>query len=161
MESVEVRLWKTFEAVLRFIFISIFRIKIIERNWDNFIQFVKFGLVGISNTLISYVSYLIFFYLGCYYLVASVLSFIVSVTNSFYWNNKYVFKENADEKRSLIKAYVKTFIAYASTGLVLANVLLILWVDAMHVSEVIAPLINLVVTIPLNFVINKYWAFKA
>ncbi|MEG2931919.1 MAG: GtrA family protein [Ruthenibacterium sp.] len=28
------------------------------------------------------------------------------------------------------------------------------------VSEWIAPVINLVITIPLNFILNKFWTFK-
>jgi putative flippase GtrA len=51
-------------------------------------------------------------------------------------------------------------VAYGSTGLFLASVLLWLYVDQLHISEYIAQLLVLVVTIPLNFIINKYWSFK-
>lgn len=154
------KLWSMIESFLKLVCIKIFHLRFLEKNWDGFMQFVKFGIVGVSNTLISYVSYLIFLFLGCYYLVASVLSFVVSVTNSFYWNNKYVFKAEDNVKRSLLTAYIRTFLAYASTGLVLANILLFLWVSILHIPEVIAPLISLIITIPLNYIINKYWAFK-
>lgn len=160
MENIRKKIWFFFEETIRKIFIEWLHLRILEQKWDSFIQFVKFGIVGVSNTLISYVSYLIFIFVGCHYVLASVLSFIVSVTNSFYWNNKYVFKEKVKNSRSLLKTYARTFLAYASTGLLLANILLVLWVDVAGISEVIAPLINLIVTIPLNFVINKYWAFE-
>lgn len=160
MEKTRNSLWNYLEQLLRFFFVKLFKIHILEDNWDGFMQFVRFGIVGLSNTIISYVSYLVFIFIGCHYLVASILSFIVSVTNSYYWNNKYVFKEEEGEKRSWWQTYIKTFMAYASTGLILNNVLLILWVDVLHISKIIAPLINLVVTIPLNYVINKYWAFR-
>lgn len=152
--------WKYIEIILKTFLIRILRLYFLENKWSEFMQFIKFGIVGLSNTFISYFSYLIFYNLGCYYLIASVLSFVVSVTNSFYWNNKYVFKADVEEKRSLIKTYVKTFVAYSSTGLVLSNVLLFVWVQILGISEVIAPLINLTITIPLNFIINKYWAFR-
>lgn len=154
-------MWKYFEKCGFIIFVRTFRIKILESHWDDFIQFVKFGLVGVSNTLISYISYLLFVLLGCHYLIANILSFVVSVTNSFYWNNRYVFREEEGKERNWWHTYIKTFLAYASTGLVLNNILLILWVDVLHISELIAPLINLVVTIPLNYLINKFWAFKS
>lgn len=152
--------WNWLDETLSFFLVKLFHIKILENNWDSFMQFVKFGIVGLSNTLISYVSYLFFIFLECHYLVASVLSFIISVTNSFYWNNKYVFKERLGERRSWWQTYIKTFMAYALTGLILNNILLVLWVDILCISEIIAPLINLIVTIPLNYVINKYWAFR-
>lgn len=154
-------MWKHFENILYIFLIRVFRLKVLESHWGDFIQFVKFGLVGVSNTLISYISYLLFVLLGCHYLIASILSFVVSVTNSFYWNNRYVFREEEGKKRSWWHTYIKTFLAYASTGLVLNNILLVLWVDILHISELIAPLINLVVTIPLNYLINKFWAFKS
>ncbi|MCI8557498.1 MAG: GtrA family protein [Lachnospiraceae bacterium] len=123
------------------------------------IQFVKFGIVGLSNTLISYVVYLAGVWLGMHYLLASVLGFVISVLNSFYWNNKYVFQQG-NEERNLLLTLVKTFMAYAATGLVLANILLYIWVDILGISEYLGPIINLVITVPLNFVINKLWAFR-
>ena len=130
------------------------------RNWiPSLIQFVKFGIVGLSNTLISYVVYVAGVRFGMHYLLASILGFVISVLNSFYWNNDYVFGQGKEE-RNLLKTLLKTFMAYAFTGLVLANILLYIWVDILGISEYLGPLINLVVTVPLNFVINKLWAFR-
>ena len=130
------------------------------RNWiPSLIQFVKFGIVGLSNTLISYVVYVAGVRFGMHYLLASILGFVISVLNSFYWNNKYVFGQGKEE-RNLLKTLLKTFMAYAFTGLVLANILLYIWVDILGISEYLGPLINLVVTVPLNFVINKLWALR-
>ena len=127
--------------------------------FQSLIQFIKFGIVGLSNTLISYVVYLAGVGFGMHYLLASVLGFVISVLNSFYWNNKYVFQQG-DEERNLWLTLVKTFMAYASTGLILANILLYIWVDVLGISEYLGPVINLVITVPLNFVINKLWAFR-
>ena len=123
------------------------------------IQFFKFGMVGVSNTLISYIVYVIGINLGLHYLVASVLGFVISVINAFYWNNRYVFKDK-EGKRSLWRAFVKTFLSYAGTGLILNNLLLIVEVDLLQWPEWIGPLVNLVITIPLNFLLNKLWAFR-
>lgn len=124
-----------------------------------FLQFVKFGIVGLSNTIISYITYVILVLMDCNYLLASVIGFVISVINSFYWNNKYVFKDDTG-KRELLKTFVKTFFAYASTGLLLANILLYLWIDILHLHEMLGPILNLFITIPINFVLNKLWAFK-
>jgi putative flippase GtrA len=124
------------------------------------IQFVKFSFVGVSNTLISYVVYAVFIALGFHYLVGSVVGFAASVLNSFYWNNKYVFKKKEGEQRKLISAFVKVFMSYALTGLVLANILLVIWVDVLHLSEYLGPVLNLFITVPLNFILNKVWAFQ-
>lgn len=125
-----------------------------------FIQFIKFGLVGISNTLISLFIYYLCIFCGVNYIMSNTLAFIISVINAYYWNNRYVFKNDIDMmKRSVIKSFIKVFSSYSFT-FVLGTVLLILWVHILHISELIAPLINLCITIPLNFLLNKFWAFR-
>ena len=125
-------------------------------------QFIKFGIVGLSNTLIAYLVYAdaVCIYIGLHYLLANVIAFAVSVLNAYYWSDRYVFKKGAGESRNAVKTLLKTYVAYGSTGLFLASVLLWLYVDQLHISEYIAQLLVLVVTIPLNFIINKYWSFK-
>ena len=152
--------WDLMETVLKFLAVKVLRLKISEEKWQAFIQFVKFGVVGVSNTLISYVVYLLLVALGVNYLLASIIGFIVGVFNSFHWNNKYVFVEGENENRSKLKAFFKTFMAYAGTGLILSNILLFLWVDTLGIPKELGPLINLFITVPLNFIINKLWAFK-
>lgn len=126
-----------------------------------FVQFMKFGMVGVSNTIISYGSYALLTYIGIPYVVANIIAFVVSVLNSFFWNNRYVFIKTGSEKRNPWLTLAKTFLAYGSTGLVLSNLLLILLVEKCDVNKYLAPLLILFVTIPLNFVINKFWAFKS
>ena len=147
-------------------------------------QFVKFGLVGVLNTLISEGLYVIIVFFGGHYLLASLVGFVLSVLNAYYWNSKYVFKEDPDgEKRVWWKALLKTYAAYAG-GYLLNVVLLIFWIDVLKIGnwfewlasifaawgidrldaqtlgEIVAAGINLIITVPLNYVVNKYWAFK-
>lgn len=154
------KLWNYFEKTMKFFLIRILRLSFLESRWSAFMQFIKFGLVGLSNTLVSYVVYLIGIFFGLHYLAASILGFLVSVLNAFFWNNKYVFTVEEGETRSLWKSFCKTFVSYAGTSLILSNILLIIQVDVFQWPEVLAPLINLVITIPLNFVLNKVWAFR-
>lgn len=128
---------------------------------NNFLQFIKFCLVGVSNFAVSYVVYAVTLFLGFHWIVGSVLGFVISVLNSFYWNNKYVFTTGSGEHRSWWQALIKTYISYAFSGLLLSNVLLFLWNDVLGIPELLGPVINLVVTTPINFVVNKLWAFRS
>ena len=154
------KLWEILVFILDFFIRKVFRISLSDAQWEAFLQFIKFGIVGVSNTLIHYFTYLICIFAGCHYLIASVIGFLVSVVNAFYWNNKYVFVKEENATRSLWQAFLKTFLSYAGTGLVLENVLLVIWVRFLHVPEAIAPLVTLLITIPINFILNKFWAFK-
>lgn len=123
-------------------------------------QFIKFGLVGVSNTVVSMVVYYIVLFIDPdLYLLGSILGTIVSIANAFYWNDKFVFSGNRQDWRSKLKRLGKTYISYGGTS-ILSNVLLWVEVAFFGVSRAIAPIVNLLVTIPLNFVINKLWTFR-
>lgn len=132
------------------------------------IQFLKFGVVGVSNTVISYVIYvvslLIFQKLDILsqvdYIVSQIIAFMLSVAWSFYWNNKIVFTVEEGKERSWWKALLKTYVSYSFTGLFLNSILIVLWIQVFHISEFIAPIINLLFSVPLNFILNKFWAFR-
>ena len=123
-------------------------------------QFFGFTIVGASNTLISYCIYAILVLLHINYVVANIIGYIVSIFNAYYWNNKVVFKKEKGEHRVWWKVLMKTFISYSGTGLILSNILLIIWVDGFNIHEMIAPIVNMLITVPLNYILNKYWAYK-
>lgn len=157
----------TVRLVLQFI-INLVHKEFSENLFNSLMQFIKFGIVGISNVLISYILYVLFllifqqfvFFKKIDYIIAQSIAFPLSVLWSFYWNNKMVFTVKEGHKRRVWKALFKTFIAYSFTGLFLNNILLYLWIQMFGISEFIAPFINLVVSVPTNFLINKFWAFK-
>lgn len=134
-----------------------FNLKDILKNKAVITQFIKFGIVGVSNTLISLFVYYTLIYLNFHYIFANTSGFVISVINAYYWNSKYVFK--TEESRNVIKSFIKVFMSYSST-FALGTFLLYLWVDVFNISNLIAPIINLIVTIPLNFLLNKLWAMK-
>ena len=137
-----------------------------EEGKKSFLQFVKFCVVGVSNTLVNYLLYLLFLYIFAKsgmvekrYMPAQVMAFFLSVLWSYYWNNRYVFAAGEGEKRVWWKTLIKTYISYAFTGLFLNMILLYVWIDVLHLSEVVAPIINIVINVPLNFIINKVFAY--
>ena len=129
-------------------------------------QFIKFGMVGVTNTLLSYFLNIATLYLlkdkglSYDYMIANVVAFLISVLWSFYWNNRLVF-ETKQGTKNILKALLKTYISYGVTGIVLNNILSFLWIDVIGISKLIAPMINLIFSVPINFLLNKYWAFKS
>lgn len=153
-----------------------------------FIQFLKFGLVGISNTLVSGVIYFLMnelWFPGKWF-AASLVSWVISVLNAYLWQNIFVFKEDETKKhRVWWQTLFKTYMSYAFTGLFLNNVLLWLWTDVINIAQFCGGIIrffanihvgflgnpetfssnmgwfiNMFISIPLNFIINKCWAYR-
>lgn len=122
-------------------------------------QFFKFGIVGVSNTAVSLAVYYLFLWVDpALYMIGSVLGTILSIANAFFWNDRFVFKGNERDVKSTLKRLGKTYVSYGGTSL-LSTVLL--WLEvALGVSKVLAPVMNLLITIPLNFLINKLWTFR-
>ena len=129
-------------------------------------QFIKFGIVGVSNTVVSYVTNILVLFVmkpvnvSWDYFVGNIVAFLLSVLWSFYWNNKYVFTLEEGKSRSIGKALLKTYISYGFTGIILNNILSWIWIGGIGISKYIAPIINLVVSVPINFFMNKLWAFR-
>ncbi len=155
---------------------------------ETLVQFIKFGLVGVSNTAISYGIDQLFYYVvfrnstmdeKLKITLVSALAFFVSVTNSYFWNNRFVFK--SENKKSIgqhLYAYFKTVICYALTGLVLSPAIKValsdvampmrvvsrlpsfLFADGNRLPYWVLSIVPLIISIPLNFVMNKFWAFR-
>ncbi len=158
------RIWRGIKAILYWIVYRLLRIPLPEEKWEALLEFVKFGMVGLSNTILSYL-----IYLGCLfsfqkagmlpqidYLIAQLIGFLLSVLWSFYWNRKFVFHAEAIPWP---KALLKTYMSYAFSGIVVSSLLSILWVQVLGIPKVIAPILNLIISVPMNFLLNKFWAF--
>ena len=130
----------------------------------NLIQFIKFAMVGASNAVVAYIFYVVFLLTfeffgileGIDYLVAQYLSFFLSVVWAYFWNNRHVF-DGSDKK--WYSKFLKMLLVYSLTGIVLSTALLYLMVDIWGWSKLIAPIINIMIGLPINYLLNKFWTF--
>ena len=123
-------------------------------------QFVKFGLVGVSNTLVSWACYYLFLWIDeRLYLIGSVVGTVVSIANAFFWNDRFVFRGGETDRKSKLIRLGKTYVSYGGTSL-LGLALTLAEVELFGLGKRIVPVVNLFITIPLNFLINKFWTFR-
>lgn len=124
------------------------------------IQFIKFGMVGAINTILSYtITNVGYYLLNFHEQVCNVIAFIITVFISFILNRRYVFKKDK-KKDSFFKSLFKVYVSYSITGLFLTAILLFIEEQLLGIPHYIATFINLIFTIPINFLLNKFWAFK-
>lgn len=123
-------------------------------NWIE--QFLNFGIVGSLNTLIAFATYYIFVYNNIHPQIAGIAGFVASVTNAWLLNKYWVFKHS--ENDNLITS-AKFFIVYIA-NLFYGIFLTFLLYDCLHVSKYIIPVISLIISVPLNFILNKKWVFN-
>lgn len=127
---------------------------------ETFLQFIKFGAVGISNTIIALAIYYLFLFINHeLYLIGNLVGWVVSVANAFYWNYRFVFHDHVANKKVLLTKIRKTYLSYGGIFM-LSTVLLFLEIELFGWPTEIGPVVNLIITIPLNFFLNKFWTFR-
>lgn len=120
-------------------------------------QFIKFGLVGVMNTMIDYTIYAALFYVvHVHYLLANIISFSVAVSNSYILNRRWTFRSDHPAWRT----EAAKFIVVNIIGLGLSEILLFLQVDHLHISKLLAKLFAIVVVLFWNYVGTRFWAFR-
>ena len=136
------------------------KIKNNEKLKETAIQFLKFGVIGAMNTVLSYAITNTGYYV--FHLneqICNIIAFTITVFISFLLNRKFVFNKG-EKERNFWKELLKVYTSYSITGLFLTAVLLYVEEQLLGIPHYIATLLNLVVTVPANFILNKLWAFK-
>lgn len=123
------------------------------------IQFIKFCLVGASNTLVSLGIYYALTFFGVQYITANIFGYLISILNAFILSDRFVFKEKAVDNKQTLHRLIKIYISYGLM-LLLSTGLLYFWVDYLRINKSLAPWINICITTPLNYILNKFWVFR-
>lgn len=165
-----VLIWDLCKKIIRFVMgicLKLFHIQWDESQWESFFQFVRFCMVGVSNTLVSYLVNVVTLFLlskcriGYDYIIANVMAFLLSVLWAYGLSSRFVFDVSGRTRKEKLQTLMKSYASYAVTGLVLNNILSAFWIHVLHLSKYVAPLLNIVFCVPVNFLLNKKWAYKS
>lgn len=134
------------------------------------IQLVKYGLVGVSNSLVTLVViYLCDEILGLKLMLADVIGYIAGLINSFIWNRKWVFKTHSRRLHMEFGLFIIGFLV--CFGLQFVTVLLlrdpmkaldisIFGMSPDTVGEYAAVCVGMVVYTLSNYIYNRFVTFK-
>ena len=122
------------------------------------LQFVGFGLIGLLNTVLSYgITNVCYYAFGLHEQISNLFAFLITVLISYLLNSRFVFEK---DKQPWYLALAKVYASYAFTELILMGVLLFIEERLFGIPHYIATFVNLIVTVPLNFLLNKFWAYR-
>jgi putative flippase GtrA len=126
------------------------------RQPDNWIQLIKFGVVGASGYVINL---LVFAFLasnlGVFHALAAVGAFLVALGNNFFWNRHWTFGPG----EGLAHRQAIRFTVVSVGALVVNLVALEILVSSAGMNELAAQAIAVAVAMPFNFLGNKLWTF--
>jgi putative flippase GtrA len=127
------------------------------RRPANWLQLVRFGLVGGVGFVVNLAVYTLFVHaVGLDYRAANVAAWLVAVLNNFVLNRHWTFAAGDGRARSqAIRFLLVSLVAEAFSLL-----LLTLFVQGAGIAKVPAQALAVAASMPLNFLGNKLWSFR-
>jgi dolichol-phosphate mannosyltransferase len=133
------------------------RIRIALSHRDNWVQLMRFVLVGASGYVVNVAVFAAATGpAGYHHLVAATLAFLVAVTNNFWWNRVWTFGVRHVRKR----LQAPRFLGVSLAGFVVAAGVLEVLVTIGGVTPIVAQAASIVVATPVNFAGAKLWSFR-
>lgn len=126
------------------------------KSKESILQFIKFGIVGVSNTLLTAATIWILmkiFHTSDY--ISNIVGYIIGLINSFIWNRKWTFANNSTIKETIFKFLATFAVSYL---IQLGNLYLLLHFT--QIDPYICQLLSIVTYTFVNFLLNKYYTFK-
>ena len=115
---------------------------------------VKFALVGVINTLISYGFFSLLIYAGYHYLLASVMSYVLGASVSYKLNAAYTFSVMTTKR-----GYCK-FILLSAVAILFGLALLHILIEFVLLSAYTAQICVVVLRFPLVYVLSHSLVFN-
>ena len=124
--------------------------KILKEKTDNLLlQFFRYIFVGGTAFVIDFgLLYVFTTYLGIYYLISAVLSFLISVLVNYVMSTKWVF--NQDKINNKLVEF-NLFILISTIGLVFTEIILYLLTDICGIYYMISKIIASILVLFWNF----------
>src|SRR5438477_13025096 len=121
------------------------------------VQFVKFGIVGVSNTLLTFAVYtLLLKVFGVWYLAASAIGFAVGTINSFLLNRRWTFRGHVGDALTPVR-----WMIVQCTGLGINLGLLYLFAHNARLDKLLAQVLATAVVTVSTFAANRAWTFRS
>jgi dolichol-phosphate mannosyltransferase len=124
------------------------------RRRTNWIQLVKFGIVGASGYVINLVVFAALLSWGAH--VAAAISFVVAAASNYWWNRHWTFVH----QKSHIGAQGLRFFIVSLAAFAVNQLWLVLFIDLLHWRKVASQAVAIILVTPLNFLGNKLWSFR-
>ncbi|MEI8084630.1 MAG: GtrA family protein [Paludibacter sp.] len=126
------------------------------KNKEAIIQFAKFGIVGISNTLLTAITiWILLKQLHFSDYLSNMIGYAIGVINSFVWNRKWTFESKTKVSDTIYKFIGIFGVCYL---IQLGNLYLLLHFT--NIDAYLSQLLSIVVYTILNFGLNKSYTFK-
>jgi putative flippase GtrA len=135
------------------------RVRIGIRKGDNWLQLIRFGMVGASGYAVNLAVFALCVHvMGIDYKLASPIAYFIATTNNFWWNRHWTFGQQRDAHpaEQAWKFYAVSLVSFGFNYVILVSL-----VRATGMEKVLAQAIANAAATPINFLGQKLWSFRA
>lgn len=118
-------------------------------------QKIRFLFVGGLNTIVGYGIYALAIFLGINYFIANIISTVLGVIHSYFWNRYFTFRSR-DKALNEIFRFISVYII----SFIVGNIVLFTVVNKLQVNQYFAGMINLIFTTLISWFGHKYYSFR-
>jgi putative flippase GtrA len=128
------------------------------RRPGNWLQLIRFGLVGASGFVVNLAVYALLVHaLATPYQLAAVAAWLVAVSSNFVLNRHWTFgRPDGRMHHQALRFFVVSLLAFVLVNLVLLTLL----VEQAGLAKVPAQALAVAAATPFNFLGNKLWSFR-
>jgi len=117
---------------------------------------LKFGIVGVSNTLLTFVVFTILVKVfGLWYVAASALGFVVGACNGFLLNRRWTFRGHSGGSSAALRWTV-----VQGCGLLADLGLIYLFVTGAGLPKLVGQALAIGLVVGVTFFVNRTWTFR-
>ena len=122
-------------------------------------EVIVYIIFGVLTTLVNFVAFYLFNDLmKIHYVWANAMAWLAAVIFAFVTNKQFVFESRSWELKTTLREAVG-FTGGRVLSLLLEQGGLVLFVELMHMQEMIAKVILAVVVVIANYIFSKLWVF--
>lgn len=126
------------------------------RRPENWIELLKFSIVGAVGYLLNLGVYVALLKgADVHYLPAAACSFVVAVSNNYFWNRQWTFRH----RRGHLYYQGMRFLLVSLAGLCL-NLGVLRGLVALGTGKIVGQAAAILVVMPFTFTANKLWSFR-
>lgn len=128
--------------------------------WNKYKEIINYLIFGVLTTIVNYISYIILTKVcNIDYLVSTVIAQVIAIIFAYITNKIFVFQSKNLSKKEFLKEMF-SFFGFRILSLFLDMGFMYIFVDMLHLNDVIMKLVSNVLIVIANYIFSKLFIFK-